>query len=383
MAIFRLGFALAGILLGIYVYCYLKRVMKFYGLGIKKIVLWILTAALTVVIVLGCRNLWSFRAVVILHMVAIAVFLDLAAAIGRCFLGKWKESTAGKACRKLYGCGLLPVLMTGAVLSYGYFNMQHAVKTEYDLATEKGIGNYRIVLLTDIHYGTIQSTNVLKDKVAEISGQRPDIVVLGGDIVEEGTSREQMQEVFRVLGGIEARYGIYYVFGNHDRQPYTRSRSYTNEELEAAIRENGIRILEDEYVEINDELILAGRGDAAWGNVSGRASVEELLEDADTDKYIIVADHQPIEAEENSAQGVDLLISGHTHAGQVWPVGILSELTGILNYGEYDVGSCKVVVSSGFTGWGYPVRTEEHCEYVLINIAGGGDFQSGTEGESG
>ena len=71
MAIFRLGFALAGILLGIYVYCYLKRVMKFYGLGIKKIVLWILTAALTVVIVLGCRNLWSFRAVVILHMVAV------------------------------------------------------------------------------------------------------------------------------------------------------------------------------------------------------------------------------------------------------------------------------------------------------------------------
>ena len=98
--------------------------------------------------------------------------------------------------------------MTGAVLSYGYFNMQHAVKTEYELATEKGIGSYRIVLLTDIHYGTIQSTNVLKDKVAEISGQRPDIVVLGGDIVEEGTSRERMQEVFRVLGGIEARYGI-------------------------------------------------------------------------------------------------------------------------------------------------------------------------------
>ena len=161
MALFRLGFALAGILLGIYVYCYLKRVMKFYGFGRKKIVLWILTAALTVAIVLGCRNLWSFRAVVILHMVAIAVFLDFAAAIGRCFLGKWKESTAGKACKKLYGCGLLPVLMTGAVLSYGYFNMQHAVKTEYGLATEKGIGSYRIVLLTDIHYGTIQNTNVL------------------------------------------------------------------------------------------------------------------------------------------------------------------------------------------------------------------------------
>ena len=179
-----------------------------------------------------------------------------------------------------------------------------------------------------------------------------------------------MEEVFRVLGGIEAEYGIYYVYGNHDRQPYTRNRSYTNEELEAAIRENNIEILEDEYVEINDELILAGRGDAAWGNVSGRDSVEKLLKDADAEKYIIVADHQPIEADENSACGVDLLVSGHTHAGQVWPVGILSELTGILNYGEYDFDGCKVVVSSGFTGWGYPLRTEKHCEYAVINITG-------------
>ena len=324
MAAFRMGFLLAGLPLGIYVFYYLKRVTKFYGVAVNKIVLWILTAVLTVLIVRGCRNLWSVRTVVILHLVACAVFLDLAVVIGKRLLGRWKESTAGKACGKLYGCGLMPVLLTGIILSYGYLNMQHAVKKEYNLETEKSIGNYRIVLITDIHYGTIQSTNVLKNKVAEINEQHPDIVVLGGDIVEEGTSKEQMEEVFRVLGGIEAEYGIYYVYGNHDRQPYTRNRSYTNEELEAAIRENNIEILEDEYVEINDELILAGRGDAAWGNVSGRDSVEKLLKDADAEKYIIVADHQPIEADENSACGVDLLVSGHTHAGQVWPVGILS-----------------------------------------------------------
>ena len=61
-------------------------------------------------------------------------------------------------------------------------------------------------------------------------------------------------------------------------------------------------------------------------------------------------------------------LSGHTHAGQLWPVGVLSELTGVLNYGEYQEENCKVIVSSGFTGWGYPIRTEEHCEYVLINV---------------
>ena len=185
-----------------------------------------------------------------------------------------------------------------------------------------------------------------------------------------------MQEVFRILGGITNNYGIYYVYGNHDRQPYTQNRSFTDEELEHAITENGIVILEDEYVEIRDELVIAGRGDAAWGNVSKRASTEEVLDGIDREKYIILADHQPVEAEENGRQGVDLEISGHTHAGQVWPVGVLSELAGVLNYGEYQKGDCKVIVSSGFTGWGYPIRTEAHCEYVVINIEGAETMQA-------
>lgn len=158
--------------------------------------------------------------------------------------------------------------------------------------------------------------------------------------------------------------------GNHDRQPYTDDRSYTDEELDNAITENGITILEDGYIEIQNNLIIAGRGDASWGNASGRESSQEILEGVDHGKFIIMVDHQPIEAMENSEQGVDLQLSGHTHAGQIWPVGVLSELTGVLNYGEYQKADCRVIVSSGFTGWGYPIRTEGRCEYVMISIIG-------------
>ncbi len=370
MVAFRLGFLVLGITVGFYLYCYIKRIMKFCGIDRKKIPFRITAAILAGVLAWQCRNMWSFGTVVILHLVAFSLLSDMVVLIKRRFFSSRKSGKAEAVFRKLYGYGLLPVMITGIVLTYGFFNMNHAVKTEYHLITEKKVGNYRIVLLTDIHYGTIQDTNVLKNKIKEINEQSPDLVVLGGDIVEEGTSKERMEEVFQVLSGIETKYGIYYVYGNHDRQPYTQNRSYTNEELEAAITGNGITILEDHYVEIEDDLILAGRGDAAWGNVSGRASMEEILEEVNRKKYIIVADHQPIETEENDTQGVDLELSGHTHAGQIWPVGILSELTGILNYGEYDRGNCKVIVSSGFTGWGYPVRTEEHCEYVIINIDG-------------
>lgn len=360
------------LLLGIYSYFYIRRVMKFCGADEKRTSLRILAAALALIPVLGCVNFWSITAVLVLHFIGFGVVLDIVVIFRRHFLKKWKAGRLDTICGKLYGYGVLPVIVTAILLTYGHANMQNAVKTEYEAETEKNIDDYRIVLLTDIHYGTIQDTEILKDKIKEISGQRPDIVVLGGDIVEEGTSKEKMKEVFRVLGGIEARYGIYYVYGNHDRQPYTQNRSYTDEELKVAITENQIEILEDDYVEIHEDLILAGRGDAAWGNISGRASVKELLRVADREKYIVVADHQPIEAEENSAQGVDLVLSGHTHAGQIWPVGVVSELIGILNYGEYNVNDCKVIVSSGFTGWGYPVRTEKHCEYVVIHVSGPG-----------
>lgn len=372
MAVFRLILIVVEIFVGIYVYYYIRRTLEFYGMDVRKIPFKISAVVLAVFIALACRNMWSVRTVIILHLLAFALLFDVIALFTKVICHNRQPGKLYRFGRRLYGCGLLPIAAAALLLIYGFFNMNHVIKTEYLLETEKNLGNYKVVLITDTHYGTIQDTEVLKNKIEEINMQNPDIVVLGGDIVEEGTSKEQMQEVFQVLGGITNHYGIYYVYGNHDRQPYTQNRSFTNEELEHAITENGILILEDDYVEIRDDLVIAGRGDAAWGNVSGRASTEEILDGIDREKYIILADHQPVEAEENSEQGVDLEISGHTHAGQIWPVGVLSELAGILNYGEYQEGACKVIVSSGFTGWGYPIRTEEHCEYVVINIESAG-----------
>lgn len=382
----RLLFLSAGFLFGsffgIYLYFYFMRIMKFYGINTRKMPFRLLAIAIAALLVWNCQNPWTTRAMVILHLIAFAIAIDLAAFLLKLFFGKRgsgnseKARKAGTVLKKLYGCGLLPVILTGLLLAYGYGNMQHIQKTEYQLETEKITGEYTLVLITDTHYGTIQNTGLLKAKAEEISRNAPDLVVLGGDIVEEGTSKAQMEEAFRILGGIKAKYGVYYVYGNHDKQPYTQERSFTDAELAEAATGNGITILEDSYVEINDDLILAGRGDAAWGNLSGRASVAEILRDADRNKYIIVADHQPIAAEENNGQGVDLLVSGHTHAGQMWPVGHISGLLGVLNYGEYQAGSCKVIVSSGFTGWGYPFRTQEHCEYVVIRIIGTGGLSS-------
>ena len=77
-----------------------------------------------------------------------------------------------------------------------------------------------------------------------------------------------------------------------------------------------------------------------------------------------------MDLQENAEAGIDLQLSGHTHAGQIWPMGFLSKLVGVNEeyYGLHDIKDFKVIVSSGMAGWGYPIRTEGPSEYVVINV---------------
>lgn len=370
MIIYLFVFIILAILVGIYAYRWINRVMEFYGVNTSKKSVKGINIILSAFVGVISGNIWSTGAMVMLHILVFAIVMDIAAFVFCRIRGSRENGKVYKAFKIIYRCGFVPILVSAIIFGFGYLNMGNVIKTEYSVVSDKRVKDYRVILITDTHYGTIQDTKILKEKIGEINEQHPDIVILGGDIVEENTTKESMKEVFGLLGSLESKYGVYFVYGNHDRQPYTSNKTYSNQELVQEITNNGIQILEDEYVEIDDDLILAGRADAAWGNTSGRASIEEILIGVNRDKYIIVADHQPIGAKENDNQKVDLELSGHTHAGQLFPIGYLSELTGTLNYGEYQCGSCKVIVSSGFAGWGYPVRTEAHCEYVVVNVSG-------------
>lgn len=369
MRLFDIMEMLLAAAVGIYMFFRVRRLLRFYGTGRKRACAVVISLLAAAGLGASCLDLWTTRAMVVLHFAGLFLVTDVMALP---FRGK-REGKGHVFWRKLFGCGLVPVLAVAVIFFCGYLNMNRIRQTCYQIETDKQVGDYRVVLLTDIHYGTIQNPDILRDKLAEINELHPDIVVLGGDIVEEGTTREEMQEAFRVLGAMESKYGIFYVYGNHDRQPYTAERTYTDDELEEAIEKAGMQILRDEYIEIGGDLILAGREDAIIARyLTSRVTPEELLQEVSRDKYIIMVDHEPVESEENAAQGVDLMLSGHTHAGQIWPVGLLNEWTGTLNYGEYQRGGCKVIVSSGVAGWGYSIRTQKYCEYVVVDIKGSG-----------
>ena len=314
-------------------------------------------------------GLWNAAGLIALHLTAFFAGTELAAVLVRWLCRAWQDQGWYLLLSRLYHTGLIPVVLTAFLLLWGSFNMRHIVQTEYTVFSDKLAEDRDLVLLTDVHYDTIQDPALLQSKLQQINALQPDLVVLGGDIVEDGTSRQAMEQVFRQLGGLESRYGTFYIYGNHDRQLYAdrrNGRQYTEQQLEQAILDSGIVILRDSRVELGSDLLLAGREDRSYP--AGRIPADRLLDGADLSRFTIVADHQPVEVEQNAALGVDLQVSGHTHAGQIWPAGLLTERIFGYSYGQYWKDNCCVIVSSGTAGWGFSFRTEQRCEYVVIHL---------------
>ena len=104
---------------------------------------------------------------------------------------------------------------------------------------------------------------------------------------------------------------------------------------------------------------------------SGRTPVAELLTDVDASKYTVVLDHQPRQYKENGEAGVDLLLSGHTHNGQIFPMNFIFDWTGVndLMYGITGIGeNGRAIVTSGVAGWGFNVKTAGKAEYAIVNV---------------
>jgi len=354
-----------GIVIGVYAYFRVKYSLNNSKLSKKKRLA--LNFIIPILAFLCCLNVWSYAAILTLYLFFSFITADVIMLILKYLLEDNYLTFIPKN-------GVLALIIFAIIIIGGVYGMNHIELTEYNLTTDK-IDNesYSIVWVSDIHYGTVQNPQLVKESISKINNLKPDMVVLGGDIVDERTSKEDMNEIFKELGEINSTYGIYYIFGNHDMQPASTdyengNRTFSDEELTKAITDNKIKILNDEKITVNDSIVLVGRSDAEWENSKNRIDISKILNESDLSKYVIVLDHQPVDYDENSQQGADLQVSGHTHGGQLFPFGIFEQLTGHLVYGEYHIKNMEQIVSSGLTGWGWSMRNEAKCEYVLINI---------------
>ncbi len=365
-----LGFAgLLMIPLGIYVYVLIRRFLKFWLGDSKKTAQKLISVIGALFITIPCINLFSLWALLVAYFAAASACLDIVRLVakkaGIRYGGWWHGARAG---------GLAAALTVALVTGYGYFNMHHVVVTRYTVSTSKQIRpeGYRLVFVSDLHFETTMDLEKLRTYCDRMEAEEPDLVVLGGDIVDEDTSLQGVKETFEALAGISSTYGTFYVYGNHDKGRYARDCDFTQEQLAELITASGVKILEDQSVPLNGELSITGRRDRsdAGRDQPARMPSGQLSDGLPEEGYHILADHQPRDMEENAEAGYDLMLSGHTHAGQMWPVGLITTLfdKGTVNYGQKTFGEMELIVSSGIAGWGYPLRTGKHSEYVVVNI---------------
>lgn len=273
---------------------------------------------------------------------------------------------------KYYYAGIAAILLSCAVLGLGWYLNHHVWTTSYTVVSEKAGQKLRIVQFADSHIGTTFGGKGFERHVRKIQELNPDIVLIVGDFVDDGTTREEMVSACRSLGTLKTKYGVYFAFGNHDKGYHAPEvRGFTGNELIAELEKNNIRVLQDKTVLIDNTYYVVGRRDFSEIQRGGfRADMEELVSGLDKNKFIIVMDHQPNDYEKEAKARVDLVLSGHTHGGQLFPLNKVGEWIGANDktYGIERRGQTNFVVTSGLSDWAIRFKTGTKSELVVIDI---------------
>lgn len=217
-----------------------------------------------------------------------------------------------------------------------------------------------IVQLTDIHVGPTIRREFVEDIVRRTNALSPDIVAITGDLVDG--SVEELREHVAPLAELRATHGVYFVTGNHEY--YSGVEAWCQE-----LTRMGIRVLRNERVSIGNgsaSFDLAGVDDYEARRFGSSADLARALAGRDPSREVVLLAHQPRAVLEARDHGVGLVLSGHTHGGQIWPWNYLVRLQQPVVAGLARFGETIVYVSSGTGYWGPPMRLGVPAEITRV-----------------
>lgn len=349
------------------IYFFLKIMYLPVVSSLDKRIRIILAGGISLLFTYFARQFLSVQELLVFMLFFLSLLWDIIGFIvhkkGKDTLKKWHKRIDLK--------GLFPVVMVILIVIYGYINIHDVIWANYEVTTSKKIDPLRIALIGDVHLSTTMNEDTFSEYMKEIEAKQVDIVLLVGDIFDETTTQEDMEQASKALGDIKSTYGTYYVYGNHDTYD---NDAYSQNDMVNTLIQSNITILDDKVKLINNQFYLIGRIDN-WGHRNRNRTREELstlLAGLDKDKFIILLDHTPNDLKKNAKLGIDLQLAGHTHGGQIWPLGPLTEMIGNteMNYGLRQDGDYQIIVTSGMGGWGYPLRIISKSEMVIIDVEG-------------
>jgi predicted MPP superfamily phosphohydrolase len=256
--------------------------------------------------------------------------------------------------------------MTAGVLGVGYWNARRGpVRKRVEVALAgwpAALDGYRIVQLSDIHISALIRRDYAQRLVDHCAALEPDLIALTGDLVD-GSVRSLRDEV-APFADLRARDGVYFVTGNHDF--YSDEESWVER-----VRELGMTVLRNQRISIT-------RGDARFElagvddySTHRRASAQGLdlqaaIEGWNASTPLVLLAHDPRSFERARVHGVHLQLSGHTHAGQMWPFKWFVRFQTRWIAGLYRSGSSQLYVSRGTGFWGPPIRFPRPAEITEV-----------------
>lgn len=252
------------------------------------------------------------------------------------------------------------------ITGWGYINARFPGVKEVEIEVDKpldGRDELKVVLATDLHIGAIIGKKRVGEMVEKINSQKPDIVIFAGDLVDHNPLFMKAGNVGPEFLKINSPLGVYAVAGNHEFIGHADiSIDY--------LQKYGVKYLRDTSLLVGGMIQLIGRDDREKRQHEGkqRKVFAELVKGVDKKYPVILIDHQPVEYKAAQDFGVDLMVSGHTHKGQLWPFGFITKKVFENDYGLVRKGSTWFYTSSGYGTWGPPIRTGNSPELVVIKV---------------
>ena len=263
--------------------------------------------------------------------------------------------------------GIITLVSISLIFIVGYVNASTPKVKNLDITINKSNSDFNtlnVVAVSDIHLGTMVNHTKTKRLIKTINDLNPDLVLIGGDIIDDNLNVVKYFGLLTHFKDINAKYGVYSCLGNHEYF----SRAYTDLPY---FEKNGIHILKDSSVKIDDSFYIIGRDDIEGEKMLGkqRKSLDELTKDIDFDLPVFLLDHQPYKLEETARYGIDLQFSGHTHNGQFWPLNYITGLIFEEDWGYLKKKDTHFYISSGYGTAVVPIRVSNDSEIVNIKIS--------------
>lgn len=298
-----------------------------------------------------------------IYLLLFTLFADLLTVVLRLFRLSFIQNEAFRAIRMI--CVVTVSLITVVCGLFHVNNIQH-VSYEIKVENKTDISDMNIILISDLHLGSLRSEERLPQIVSEINALKPDIICIAGDFFDtDFASIQDPQQAIQTLKQLSATHGIYACLGNHDA-------GQTTGQMQDFLSQCGIQLLNEAYTVIDNRLILVGRLDGApiggYGQQK-RGQLSDFFVPYDPKLPVIVMDHNPANIDQYTGE-VDLILSGHTHKGQLFPANMITDLIYDVDYGYYqkDAASPQVIVTSGVGYWGMPMRIGTDCEIVQLRL---------------